>query len=105
MTTPNDEILTLAVNGGRQQLDTKGGIWRPDVVTQVQRSVEDLRQSLANETRKILEVIETLNTQAGSFRCEEVEVTLEATVEGGFKLVGSATASVGAALTLRFRRA
>jgi hypothetical protein len=70
----------------------------------VTKKLDDLRESFGDELQKISNLVQVATDLTGDFECTEVTVDLEITAEGGFRLVGSATASVGTTLSLKFER-
>lgn len=100
MTYETVEIVVALESDG----PTKGP-WSSDTITgAVERRVDELRDTLAEEVTRIGRVLGGLQRTVGDFECDEVDLTLEATASGGFRLVSSAEASVGATVALKFRR-
>jgi hypothetical protein len=80
------------------------GLWEARALSSMQANVDALRESLADEVEKLTTIMSALDKQSSKFRCDEVEISLEVTAEGGFRLIGSASAAATATFSLKFRR-
>lgn len=98
----DDDLITLIV--ATDSTSGSKSAWGDRAVASIQQNVTELKESLATEVRKLGRMMEGLEGAVGAYRCEEVELSLEATTEGGFRLVGAVQASAGATITLRFQR-
>ena len=98
--TENNTIAYIATYSN----DSESKGWGTPIEQTIRRNVSDLKESLADEARKITEMLTAISESENGFTLDEAELTLELTSEGGFRMVGSVSATAGATMMLRFRR-